>query len=193
MRNVLNLIAFLFLLLTSVPTAIADDTLVTVPQGRIAEIERRLIHLEARQNGELAVPVGTVVAFFGDEIPFGWLLCDGRALPPGYSELQALVGENLPDLRGMFLRGRTDGRELGSYQPDALIEHAHLVLSPTKARTSSRLSAQRSIAASGISGEVEDYELRGSGLPPSRGQTSETGNAQETRPKNIAVHWIIKY
>jgi hypothetical protein len=74
-------------------------------------------------------PPGTIVAFGGTNIPSGWLLCDGRPLTNAmFPNLFAAIGTswgdgtldssgvaenppnpatdfNLPDLRGMFLRG----------------------------------------------------------------------------------------
>ena len=78
---------------------------------------------------EALCPPGTIVAFGGTSIPSGWLLCDGRQLTNAmYPKLLAAIGINwgngtmdsngnlenpanpdtgfnLPDLRGMFLRG----------------------------------------------------------------------------------------
>ncbi len=42
------------------------------------------------------VPSGTVVAYFGTEIPAGWVLCDGRT---------TAAGRITPDLRGRFVLG----------------------------------------------------------------------------------------
>ncbi|MFZ5786187.1 MAG: hypothetical protein ACOY3Y_07065 [Acidobacteriota bacterium] len=42
------------------------------------------------------VPSGTVVAYFGTEIPAGWVLCDGRT---------TAGGRITPDLRGRFVLG----------------------------------------------------------------------------------------
>ncbi len=66
------------------------------------------------------VPVGTVVAFMGQTVPDGWLLCDGSEISRGtYTELFAQLGTvygegdgastfNLPDLTdGKFLEGAT--------------------------------------------------------------------------------------
>jgi microcystin-dependent protein len=107
---------------------ISDKLLQAVPYARSAS------------NG---VPVGTVVAFAGPStnIPAGWLLCDGAVLNattnPQYAQLFAAIGTawggtgvtsfNIPDLRGVFLRGvngvRADtyadsngSRTLGSFQ-----------------------------------------------------------------------------
>lgn len=65
----------------------------------------------------LLVPPGTVVAFAGDRVPAGWLLCDGTAVSQTmYPALFLAIGTahgsggatgmfNLPDYRGRFLRG----------------------------------------------------------------------------------------
>jgi len=70
------------------------------------------------------VPVGTVVAFAGPaaNIPAGWAVCDGAAISRTgeFADLFATIGTawgagdgsvtfNLPDLRGMFLRGVNGG------------------------------------------------------------------------------------
>lgn len=81
---------------------------------------------EARES---LVPTGTVVAFIGNEAPEGWLLCDGSAVPRAgeYNRLFSVIGTshgggdgastfNLPDYRGMFLRGVDRGRGV---DPDA--------------------------------------------------------------------------
>lgn len=94
---------------------ISDEDLKAVPYARSAE------------NG---VPVGTIVAFGGivNNIPDGWVLCDGRSLNSGdleYTQLFNAIGKswgggattfNVPDLRGRFLRGADNGR---GEDPDA--------------------------------------------------------------------------
>ncbi|HEX6751434.1 MAG TPA: phage tail protein [Longimicrobium sp.] len=75
-----------------------------------------------------AVPVGTVMAYTGEGVPDGWLLCDGRALHrDDWPELFRAIGTshgagvsmlgvreadfNLPDYRGRFLRGVDAGQD----------------------------------------------------------------------------------
>ena len=80
------------------------------------------------------VPAGAIVAFGGQNIPNGWLLCDGRALNSGtYPRLFAAIGTswgagsggalnfNLPDFRGVFLRGTDNSPTTGvsGRDPDA--------------------------------------------------------------------------
>lgn len=112
---------------------------------------------------EALCPPGSIIAFAGATPPNGWLLCDGTALKSAeYPGLHAAIGTawgngsndadsqtnfNLPDLRGMFLRGvngtRADtyadtasgsrlsefggsaGNQVGSYQPQYVQLHAH--------------------------------------------------------------------
>ncbi|MBK7988456.1 MAG: tail fiber protein [Ignavibacteria bacterium] len=72
----------------------------------------------------------------------GWYLCDGRAIssipdsvvyPSEKTDLIAVVGNNLPDLRGLFLRGidpagtydPTANRAVGNVQPSEIQGHSH--------------------------------------------------------------------
>lgn len=123
-------------------STISDARLMSVPYARTAA------------NG---VPVGTVVAFAGPvaNIPAGWLLCDGALVnsatyPHLFEAIQYSWGGsgssfNLPDMRGMFLRGvaggaTTDpdkdsrlasntggntGNNVGSSQTDEFRSHNH--------------------------------------------------------------------
>ena len=105
-------------------------------------------------------PPGSVMAYMGTNAPPGWLPCDGSAVPISqYPALFAVIGTasgngngfpttfNLPDLRGVFLRGvngtRIDGlgdpgdgrnseftggnsgNAVGSYQGDVFKAHRH--------------------------------------------------------------------
>ena len=79
-----------------------------------------------RSTNELALfpvqfPSGTVVPFAGSTAPEGWALCDGSTVSRStYAALFAAIGEawgngdgsttfHLPDMRGRFLRGSTQG------------------------------------------------------------------------------------
>lgn len=132
---------------------ISDAELNAVPYARKAE------------NG---VPVGTIIAFAGPKtkIPDGWALCDGSqrdGTAADWKQLYDMLGTswggsgtnfNLPDLRGMFLRGVNDGRtgtysdpnaaartaqqaggntadNVGSVQTDQFRQHTHTATSST--------------------------------------------------------------
>ncbi|MGH7867139.1 MAG: phage tail protein, partial [Candidatus Dormibacteraceae bacterium] len=102
-------------------------------------------------------PPGSIIAYAGAAVPAGWLLCDGQTVSrTSYSNLWNAVGSvwgsgddsttfNLPDLRGLFLRGRDgqasrdpdkdtrsspalggqSGNQVGSIQNQSLEGHAH--------------------------------------------------------------------
>lgn len=79
-----------------------------------------------------SVPVGTVIIWTKEEIPEGWLECNGQPVPDMYSDLKDLMPVT-PNYQGMFLRGAgsqivnhggygsvTHGTELGKIQGDTI-------------------------------------------------------------------------
>ena len=134
-------------------------------------------------TGGYKVPVGTIIAYIGAIPPDGWLLCDGSPIDRQYKELRKTVGgDNTPDLRGRFLRGldRTgkldhDGltRALGSPQEDMVGPHTHT------AKSQGQLGPGNAFATT---------------VPTTpHSLTTDQNEGYETRPKNIAVNFIIKY
>ena len=94
---------------------------------------------------EAMVPTGSTQMFAGTSAPRGWLIADGRAVSrTTYAALFAVIGTtygsgdgsttfNLPDMRGVVVRGVDRGRNLdparvqGSYQGDLFASHNHPV------------------------------------------------------------------
>jgi microcystin-dependent protein len=90
-----------------------------------------------------AVPVGTVVDYAHNVAPAGWLKANGAAISrTTYAALFSVIGTtfgvgdgsstfNVPDGRGVPIRGWDDGRGLdsgrgfGTYQADAFETHIH--------------------------------------------------------------------
>ncbi|EJF88056.1 hypothetical protein ME1_00820 [Bartonella vinsonii subsp. arupensis OK-94-513] len=88
-------------------------------------------------------PSGTIGVFAMQSLPSGWLLCDGKAYSRSdYSDLYNAIGTrwggsdswtkfNVPDLRGVFLRGVDDDRKIdpwrsfGTLQNDSIKTHDH--------------------------------------------------------------------
>lgn len=117
----------------------------------------RLISLSAGDVHEsLAgslVPTGAYLPFAGSIIPAGFLLANGAAVSrTSYSDLFAIVGTtygagdgastfNLPDTRGVGIRGFDNGRgldpgrTLGSYQADTYASHDHGISDPGHAHS----------------------------------------------------------
>ncbi|MFY0673546.1 MAG: tail fiber protein [Bacteroidia bacterium] len=171
---------------------------------------------QASSGTSANVPAGTVIAYAGSTTPTGWLECNGDDISrTTYADLFSAIGIawgygdqistfNIPDLRGMFLRGHDNSRgedpnsgtrtasktggntgdNVGSYQADAFKSHRHFDASPSSAGDARWRSY-------GYSGSVGVYTTgsTGSGVTP---YTSSTGG-NETRPENVYVKYIIKY
>ena len=136
--------------------------------------------------------VGDVVASLLDETTFakvhgsGWVLADGRDVTG--SEYATITGNTtVPDLRGLFLRGKNDGRSdgkenpdgdlpLGSYQADMFKSHSH--------------GGTMNISASPTG---NSYNPNGSSLQFFQwSQPTKPAGGNETRPRNATVNWFIK-
>ena len=97
-----------------------------------------------------------------------------------YPELFALMGGQVPDLRGLFLRGADAGRgidagrTIGTYQADAVGPHTH------------PLSLWRHSADGG---GIYAY-AKWDGFDNSIWTRENTGS--ETRPKHVAVRYLVR-
>ena len=111
-RNVIVIFACIFMM--SIVLYAADK------KFTIFKAHTPILSEEVNANFALMPPVGSIVAFAGasDNIPDGWLECDGSILSKNeYDELYKVIGTAwgkdgsnsdkfyLPDLRGRFLRG----------------------------------------------------------------------------------------
>ena len=138
-----------------------------------------------------AVPAGTIITVAKNTAPNGYLKANGALLSRAtYAALFAQidttfgVGDGsttfaLPDLRGYFPRGWDDGRGIdtsrvfGSTQEDDFKSHSHIWNGGGN---------NQIVAAGGIAVPATGWN----------GNTSTTGGT-ETRPKNIALLYCIKY
>ena len=144
----------------------------------------------------LTNPPGTVITYAGDTAPGGYLMCDGSTVsradyPDLFTAIGTLYGPGdgtttfvLPDLRNEFVRGwnidkgTAELRTVGSFQGDAVGNHKHSI----------------------ITGDIEgndDNTNFGKGGRNVNVYTIETElpipGAAETRPRNIAMMYCIKY
>jgi hypothetical protein len=163
------------------------------------------------------VPIGSIIPYAGHDsqenpavnLPPGWLLCNGQTVSRStYAALYQVISDlygsgdssttfNLPDYRGMFLRGvdagagndpdsaaRTaqvnqsggsgsaTGKEVGSRQADEFANHTHFYW-----------QAQYT----GGHGEFD-----GSSDWNSNQTTTGSNGGNETRPKNVYVNYLIR-
>jgi len=143
---------------------------------------------------QAALPSGSVAMFANTSAPSGWLECDGSNVSRStFSDLFNAIGTTfgagdgsttfgLPDLRGEFVRGwdngkGTDsGRSFGSFQTDEFESHSHDVTNANRTRVDPPFS-----------GLVKGFQPSGGSV----GSTTSVGG-DETRPRNIALMYIIK-
>jgi len=158
-----------------------------------------------------AIPPGATMAYWGGTpgAPNGWLYCDGDAVSrTTYSALYGIIGThygagngsttfNLPDTRNEFLRGASSTLPIGHKQTDEMRSHQHAGVTNfsgdhvhgigVNANTNAGLSGIRA----GDTGPIGTINSGGAGNHQHAFLTNPTGGA-ETRPRNIAVNWIIK-
>jgi len=155
------------------------------------------------QNSGTVIP-GTIISYGGSAVPSGFLSCNGAQVSrTTYSALFTAIGTTygagngsttftLPDLRGEFLRGWDNsrgvdsGRGIGTTQNSQAPNHGH------------------------STGNFMDFDFGSSGTHNGPHFTSATGrssrttsdpnsgtwgtsNSSETRPRNISVHYCIKF
>lgn len=135
--------------------------------------------------------IGRIYPVAQDSAPAGTLECDGSAISRAdYGALFDVIGTdygsgdgsttfNLPDLRGEFIRGWDNGRGVDSgrghatTQSDELKSHTHGISCYDNPSGGAR-------ATSGSSGN--SYTVN----------TQSTGGS-ETRPRNVAMMYVIEY
>lgn len=151
-------------------------------------------------NTQSDVPVGSVITFAGATVPTGWLECNGQAAP---SALASVLGtSNVPDLRGEFVRGFDSGRgvdsgrSLLSLQDWQYSEHNHNVIDPGHAHPIPDLSSSGSVwpctIAGGSSLTLTNINSGSVGTGITISSEGGTQNGGETRPRNVALMYIIK-
>jgi len=134
------------------------------------------------------VPTGTIVAYAVRIAPEVWLICDGSEIPneDRFMILRQFIGNFTPDLRGYFLRGLDSS---GRVDPDGSSRHLLSVQLDQLAKHSHNVTFQAAIAGHGGDDDREPHGARSHSFTV---YTSVNGGL-ETRPKNVAANYIIKY
>jgi microcystin-dependent protein len=166
-------------------------------------------------DGLTGSPAGIIAPFAGTSAPSGWLACQGQAISRStYATLFTAIGTtwgsgdgsttfNLPDLRGVFLRGTGTnatgsssgavGPSVGAYAADTYLNHSHAVTDPGHSHS------VESFGSPGLSPGGTTYRTGSGSFSASTGNsttgltvnTSTTGGT-ETKPKNYGILYIIK-
>ncbi|ENB5590580.1 phage tail protein [Escherichia coli] len=151
-----------------------------------------------------ALPVGVPVPWPSATPPTGWLKCNGAPFSAEeYPELAKVYPTNeLPDLRGEFIRGWDDGRGIDagrallSLQAGMLEKHRHPVVANDWYDSKKEWELSAIFSEAYTEGRGLDATNSGGTLVPSptlhsRGSIGNTGGS-ETRPRNIAFNFIVR-
>ena len=138
-------------------------------------------------------PAGAIYAMGTSTVPTGFLECNGAAVSRStyatlFSTISTTFGAgdgsstfNLPDLRGEFIRGWDNsrgvdsGRSLGSTQDEAFKAHTHTYIDQQNHS----------------SGNYRWWKGGDNDCVAADKQTESTGGS-ETRPRNVALMYVIK-
>lgn len=126
------------------------------------------------------------------ELDSTWVLADGRNVAG--SDYATLTGQtNIPDLRGMFLRGRNNGRSDGWQNPDGELNLGQLQNDDFKIHShnaSGSFQARSGPGGIGYYGLAENSSAPGASVGVSVFVDANGGN--ESRPRNVTVNYFIK-
>ena len=186
----------------------------------------------------IAIPTGAITAFVGSTAPEEWLECNGQSTS-GYDDLAAVVGANVPDLRGEFIRGWDHGRGVDSGrsiltgQSDEFESHSHSLTDNGSHKHNLAAGGNHTHTINGVGNHTHSYKRQkirevdssgGTQVADDNTNTTSTGGAgahnhsmqgagnhghtmgnagnhshtvgttgsTETRPRNIAMMYIIK-
>ena len=159
--------------------------------------------LEQRKALNTNPPTGTIITFGAKTPPEGWLECDGAALSrTTYAKLFEVIGTlhghgdgittfNLPDLRGEFVRGWDhgrgidEGRGFGAWQEDEIVNHDHYL----------KQTGDRAIGHTrgDVQGPSQYQAAFNSSYRVWNNYWTELTGGSETRPRNLALIYCMKY
>jgi microcystin-dependent protein len=201
--------------------------------GNFVEINNtELLSVPYARAADNGVPAGTIFPFAGpkSKIPPGYLACDGASYNGAdYPVLFSVIGIawggsasqfNVPDLRGMFIRGVSEstsrdedrasrtasnaggnaGNDVGSVQGDNTRAHSHTGTTSTNGAHTHTWNFGNEQDDDGTGGSADEFTKAGGSSNPmstdgNHNHTFTTDNAggSETRPENANVYYIIKY
>lgn len=155
------------------------------------------------------------------DIPEGWHLCDGSKIPSDekFNALRDLIGDSFPDYRGYFLRGfdrgagRDSGRVWGSEQNSANKKHVHEISKDAKRMQDAHDTMQGEIGGlkrakftpyrrestvvkTDANNDLEPNLIDLFSIPIIPHQhdcKQDVDGAEESRPINKVVNYVIKY
>ena len=191
-----------------------DNSLISLNPA-ISKNSSDVTALQSSAASVIVNPTGFIMSYAGARCPVGFLSADGSAYKnTDYSALSTVLYDsansrylygnpdsthfNVPDLRGQFLRGLdpagvrdlTPGRVVGSTESDSMQGHMHVY---------GNTPSINFYVGAGGAGFQTGTTYNGPNYTPSVGNPTNDGGhgnprtASESRPKNAAVLYCIKY
>jgi hypothetical protein len=179
---------------------IDDSTWLTLRQRETVEIISNGSDWVVVGGNQPVPPIGSIIAWHKSmsgtpSLPYGWVECNGQTLsdPASPYHNQTIPnlngdasGANSPGLSekvGMFLRGGTSS---GTGQNDAFQGHKHSITSNAVSYSYGGMMVDEEPEVDLPSATIEV------GNPISDGTNGTPRTANETRPKNMSVVWIMR-
>jgi microcystin-dependent protein len=177
-------------------------------------------NIEFSTQSFATVPTGLILPYAANApivLPTGYLECDGSAVSQTtYTNLFSIITTTyndgtepsgdfrLPDLRGYFIRGfgtnidLTTSGSFGTKQTDSYLNHNHSATSSTTGAHTHGYSGVTATNAAAL-GSATNFDTYTSSTTTSAGNhshvitvNSSTSGGTETRPRNIAMRYLIK-
>ena len=151
----------------------------STPSGNSVAASKGYVDTVGAAATAAATLPGAIVMWGSSAVPSGWLECNGQSTT-GYPNLISIYGATLPDLRGEFVRGWDHGRNVDagrallSAQEQDIQPHTHSYT--TYGRLTDRVSLN----------DITNFWRN-----TATGTTGSTGGT-ETRPRNVALMYIVK-
>jgi len=189
--------------------------IITVIMAAAAPIITKRAKIQNEIQQANSTPIGAIMPYAGSTAPSGWLFCNGQAISRTgdyaglFSAINTTYGAgngtttfNVPDLRGIFIRGAgTSGKykdyngnyyssNLGTYQYDAIKNIWGHFFGRSLGSSDGGFTTTYYTAGQGYWGGVNNdpiYYITFDASLITRTTSSET------RPANLALNHIIKY
>lgn len=170
----------------------ADDEIRCMMNSKIQTIpalalgnQAAIVRTSDKENSHIGEIRSAMVteSVFQQQTHAGWVLADGRNVSG--STFATLTGSsNIPDLRGIYLRGKDHGRgqnpdgdlAVGTFQDDTFLSHGHTI------GTNTNGSGGSSVMTTGLPNTN----------PSASFILSSSSGGNETRPKSVTVNFFIR-
>lgn len=165
------------------------------------------VYVKSPLLGQIIASILDSAKFFEINTPDEWMLANGQPVPTSASHFISLYGPNVPDLRGVFLRGRNYSRadeygnpdgdvNNGTAQRDTLVSHRHNINDPGHNHEllfeHDPRSGGRANAVINMAWKDGVHKVVGQMNSATTGVTIKEFGGNETRPKNVTVSYYIR-